>query len=109
MHVEALNQRHAAWRFVRVRDHDPGHVGPPTLADIRFGDRVPAFLALDFGIAKEVVGFGVEVYRVVGDSMLAQRGLEIRPDRIVAARVFLCRAWLDFKKKSFSDFHVRMG
>lgn len=107
--MEALDQRHAAWRFVRVREHDLGHVDPPTLADIRLGDRVPALFALDFGIAEEVVGFGIEVDRVVRDAVLAQSSLEFRPNRIVAASVFLRRTGLDFKEKSFADFHGLEG
>ena len=72
--MEALDQRQAAGRIVRVCEHDVGHVGPPTLADISLGDRIPALLVLDFGIAKEIAGFRVQVDRVVGDAVLAQRG-----------------------------------
>ena len=106
--MEALHQRRTAWRLVRIRDHDLGHVGPPTLADIGLGDRIPALLALDFRIAEKIVGFGIQVDRVVGDAVLAQGGLEFRPNWIVTAGVFLRRSGLDFQEKSFADFHVSL-
>jgi len=85
--VETLLQLRAAWRIVRICNHDIGHVGPPTLADIGLSDRNPLFLTLDFRIAKEIVGFGIQVDRVVRDAVLAQGGLEFWPNRIVAADV----------------------
>lgn len=104
-HVEALQERLAGRRAVWICNHELGHVGPPALADIGLGDCIPAILVLDFRIAKEIVGFGIQVDRVVRDAVLAQGGLEFWPNRIVAAGVFLSRAWLDFQEKSFAGFN----
>jgi hypothetical protein len=104
-HVEALHKRLAGWRAIKICHHDIGHVGPPALAGIRLCNGIPALFALDLRIAKEFIGLGIEMDRVVRYAMGAERRFQVRPDRAVAARVFLGRARLDFKEKSFADIH----
>jgi hypothetical protein len=107
-HMEALDKRLAGWAAVRIGDHEVAHESPPSLVDICLSDGIPLLLALDLRITEKLVGFCVEVDRVVRDAMLAERGFKLRPDRVVTPCVFLRRTWFDLKEECFADGSGRL-
>lgn len=106
--MEALDKWLAGWVAVWIGNHEVGHESPPSFVDICLGDGIPPLFALDLRITEKFVGFCVEVDRVVRDAVLAERGLKLRPDRVVTSCVFLCRTWFDLEEECLADRSGRL-
>ena len=88
---------------VRIGRHHVTHVPPPPSADVSGGDGIPLALALDFNVAEEIVGLGVEEDRVAAHSVVQQDRFELGPDRTVPPLVLRLGSRLDRHSKSFAN------
>src|SRR5436190_15348215 len=68
-HLEEL-ARHRA--VVAIGRHDLAHEAPPAAAHVGTCNRRPALLALDLGIAEEIVRVGIEINRAFASPPTAQ-------------------------------------
>src|SRR5207247_5521483 len=64
LEVEHLAQLARDGTVVGVRRHQLPHVAPPSPADLRAGDGLPALLALDLRVGEQLAGLGIEVYGI---------------------------------------------
>ena len=87
--------------------HDFAHVGPPSLADFRAGNRFPLRGIGEFDVGEELTGFGMEEDGVGADAVVEERFLKFGPDGTVAAFVFSLGAGIHGHDKGFADGHRR--
>ena len=79
------------------------HRGPPSLADLGFGDGLPALFVFDLDIGEELIGGGMRKDGVVVSAMAFQDLFQFGPDGPMAMLIFVLATGMNCHNECFSQ------
>src|SRR5271166_1556412 len=104
--MKDLDKRRGDGAAVGIGGHSVLHIRPPALHHGMLCEVLHAVIVRALEIGEEDIGFGIEMNRIVSHALLADERLQIGPDRVVAATVFVRRAGVEKHLEGIA-LHIR--